>query len=217
MKGISGLNDRYLVYFLDRQGSEVGKIPHNVVKMWNGLLILSKYIQIICKILYVKYYAKCKCSNCLVSTICIQPVVFYRWMLFCVPGLSLGKHQLWGTKPSSCRHPPACHMPAQFDAGLYTHSCNILAKHQWTEEQHKYVSFRRSIATIPLFSIEDGKDMFTGHEALLHVSQLQVVQRQHVLLLFLLIEHPVMINIKRQNKPKQFLGTTSKILLSCGT
>lgn len=34
--------------------------------------------------------------------------------------------------------------------------------------------------------------MFAGHEALLNISQLQVVQRQHVLLLFLLIKHPVM-------------------------
>lgn len=53
------------------------------------------------------------------------------------------------------------------------------------------------IAFTPLFSIEDGKDMFAGHEALLHISQLQVVKRQHVLLLFLLIKHSdVMTNIK---------------------
>lgn len=39
---------------------------------------------------------------------------------------------------------------------------------------------------IPLFSVEEGEDMLAGHEALLNVTQLQVVHLQHVLLLFLL-------------------------------
>lgn len=38
----------------------------------------------------------------------------------------------------------------------------------------------------PLLSVEEGKDVFAGHEALLHVAQLQVVHLEHVLLLFLL-------------------------------
>lgn len=38
----------------------------------------------------------------------------------------------------------------------------------------------------PLFSVEEGKDMLAGHEAFLHIAQLQVVHLQHVLLLLLL-------------------------------
>ena len=38
----------------------------------------------------------------------------------------------------------------------------------------------------PLLGVEESKDVFTGHEALLDVLQLQVVHRQHVLLLLLL-------------------------------
>lgn len=38
----------------------------------------------------------------------------------------------------------------------------------------------------PLFSVEEGEDMLAGHEAFLHIAQLQVVHLQHVLLLFLL-------------------------------
>ena len=44
----------------------------------------------------------------------------------------------------------------------------------------------------PLFSVEDSKHVFAGHEAFLYISQLQVVQRQHVLLLFLLSKHIAM-------------------------
>ena len=40
----------------------------------------------------------------------------------------------------------------------------------------------------PLLCVEDGEDMLVGHEALLHVTDFEVVQRQHVLLLFLLVE-----------------------------
>ena len=40
----------------------------------------------------------------------------------------------------------------------------------------------------PLLCVEDGEDVLVGHEALLHVTDFEVVQRQHVLLLFLLIE-----------------------------
>lgn len=159
-----------------------------------------------------------------------------------IPDLSLGKHQLWGMKLSSCQHPPECHTPAQSDAGLYTHSCMthtyIHTQIRWqkiTEQMtntgwpwlrrfldsqtrhvevsldkitkpkcllhsdgfninHKNVCSRGLNASRPLFSVEDGKDLLAGHEALLQISQLQVVQLQHVLLLFLLIKHPVMIN-----------------------
>lgn len=38
----------------------------------------------------------------------------------------------------------------------------------------------------PLLSVEEGEDVFAGHEALLHVTQFQVVHLEHVLLLFLL-------------------------------
>lgn len=38
----------------------------------------------------------------------------------------------------------------------------------------------------PLLRVEDGEDVLVGHEALLHVPDLQVVQWQHVLLLLLL-------------------------------
>lgn len=38
-----------------------------------------------------------------------------------VPGPFLGKLQLLGMRLSSCPRPPGCHMPAQSDAGLYTH------------------------------------------------------------------------------------------------
>ena len=40
----------------------------------------------------------------------------------------------------------------------------------------------------PLLRVEEGKDVFAGHEALLHVPQLQVVHGEHVFLLFLLEE-----------------------------
>ena len=39
-----------------------------------------------------------------------------------------------------------------------------------------------------MLRVEEGKDVLAGHEALLHVPQLQVIHGQHVLLLFLLIE-----------------------------
>lgn len=39
---------------------------------------------------------------------------------------------------------------------------------------------------VPLLGVEEGEYMLAGHEALLHVAQLQVVHGQHVLLLFLL-------------------------------
>lgn len=38
----------------------------------------------------------------------------------------------------------------------------------------------------PLLRVEDGKHVLVGHEALLHISDFEVVQWQHVLLLFLL-------------------------------
>lgn len=41
-------------------------------------------------------------------------------------------------------------------------------------------------APSPLFGVEDGKDMLVRHEALFHVADFEVVQGQHVLLLFLL-------------------------------
>lgn len=41
----------------------------------------------------------------------------------------------------------------------------------------------------PLLGVEDGKDVLAGHEAFFHVSQLQIVERQHKLLLFFLIKH----------------------------
>lgn len=40
----------------------------------------------------------------------------------------------------------------------------------------------------PLLSVEEGKDVLAGHEAFLHIAQLQVVHLQHVLLLLLLQE-----------------------------
>lgn len=43
----------------------------------------------------------------------------------------------------------------------------------------------------PLFGVKDGEDVLAGHEALFHVSQLQIVERQHELLLFLLMKHCV--------------------------
>lgn len=46
-------------------------------------------------------------------------------------------------------------------------------------------NYRRYV-NIPLFRVEEGKDVLAGHETLLHVSQLQVVHLQHVLLLLLL-------------------------------
>lgn len=46
----------------------------------------------------------------------------------------------------------------------------------------------RSWVGSPLLCVEDGEDVLVGHEALLHVTDFEVVQRQHVLLLFLLIE-----------------------------
>lgn len=39
---------------------------------------------------------------------------------------------------------------------------------------------------IPLFSVEESKDVLAGHETLLHVTQLQVVHLQHVFLLLFL-------------------------------
>lgn len=47
---------------------------------------------------------------------------------------------------------------------------------------HNYTIF----VEIPLFSIEESKDVLAGHETLLHVAQLQVVHLQHVFLLLLL-------------------------------
>lgn len=38
----------------------------------------------------------------------------------------------------------------------------------------------------PLLRVEEGEDVLARHEALLHVTQLQVVHGQHVFLLFLL-------------------------------
>lgn len=38
----------------------------------------------------------------------------------------------------------------------------------------------------PLFGVEEGKDVLAGHEALLHIAQLQVVHLKHVFLLLLL-------------------------------
>lgn len=38
----------------------------------------------------------------------------------------------------------------------------------------------------PLLGVEEGEDVLAGHEALLHVAQLEVVHLEHVLLLFLL-------------------------------
>lgn len=40
--------------------------------------------------------------------------------------------------------------------------------------------------TAPLLSVEESEDVLAGHEALLHIPQLQVVHWKHVLLLFLL-------------------------------
>lgn len=40
--------------------------------------------------------------------------------------------------------------------------------------------------TAPLFGVEEGEDVLAGHEALLHIAQLQVVHLKHVLLLLLL-------------------------------
>lgn len=65
------------------------------------------------------------------------------------------------------------------------------------------------MASAPLFGIEDGKDLFAGHEALLHVSQLQVVERQHVLLLFLLMKHDAMTNIK-EGRREQMTPSTQR-------
>lgn len=56
------------------------------------------------------------------------------------------------------------------------------------------------LASTPLLRVEYGKDVLAGHEALLHVSQLQVVQRQHVLLLFLLLKHPQTSKSKSESK-----------------
>lgn len=39
----------------------------------------------------------------------------------------------------------------------------------------------------PLLCVEEGEDMLARHEALLHITELQIVHRQHVLLLFLLL------------------------------
>ena len=38
----------------------------------------------------------------------------------------------------------------------------------------------------PLLGVEEGEDVLAGHETLFHVTQLQVVHLQHVLLLLLL-------------------------------
>lgn len=38
----------------------------------------------------------------------------------------------------------------------------------------------------PLFGVEEGEDVLAGHEAFLHIPQLQVVDLQHVLFLLLL-------------------------------
>lgn len=51
----------------------------------------------------------------------------------------------------------------------------------------------------PLFCIEDGKDVLAGHEAFFHIPQLQVVQRQHVLLL-LFLTHNDMKYINSSNE-----------------
>lgn len=40
--------------------------------------------------------------------------------------------------------------------------------------------------SLPLLCVKQCKDVFAGHEALFHISHFQVVQRQHVLLLFFL-------------------------------
>lgn len=43
---------------------------------------------------------------------------------------------------------------------------------------------------VPLLCIEDGEHVLAGHEAFFHIPDLQVVQGQHVFLLFLLqIKH----------------------------
>lgn len=48
------------------------------------------------------------------------------------------------------------------------------------------MSLETNSLSLPLLCIEDGKHVLAGHEALFYVPDLQVVQRQHVLLLFLL-------------------------------
>lgn len=40
--------------------------------------------------------------------------------------------------------------------------------------------------SLPLFSVEESKDVFAGHESLLNISQFQVIHGQHILLLLLL-------------------------------
>lgn len=40
--------------------------------------------------------------------------------------------------------------------------------------------------SLPLLRVEDGEDVFVGHEPLLHIPDFQIIQRQHVLLLLLL-------------------------------
>lgn len=52
-------------------------------------------------------------------------------------------------------------------------------------KQKKKKERERSVH-LPLLCVEDGKHVLAGHEALLHVSDLQIVQGQHVLLLLLL-------------------------------
>ncbi len=57
---------------------------------------------------------------------------------------------------------------------------------------------------LPLLRVKDGKHVLAGHEALLHIFDLQIVQRQHVLLLFLLRD------------PEKAMGEQLKPLKLCG-
>lgn len=51
---------------------------------------------------------------------------------------------------------------------------------------YAYLRITTDYVAIPLFSVEESKDVLAGHETLLHVTQLQVVHLQHVFLLLLL-------------------------------
>ena len=59
----------------------------------------------------------------------------------------------------------------------------------------------------PLFGVEEGEDVLAGHEALLHIAQLQVVHLQHVLLLLLLQEakekHTAVTHVREREREKK--------------